>query len=76
MYQIILIRYGEISLKGRNRSRFEDILISNITHALKDLDYKRISKAYGRIYIECHSGWEAIGLRLGGYSELFPCRPH
>lgn len=60
MYQIILIRYGEISLKGRNRSRFEDILISNITHALKDLDYKRISKAYGRIYIECHSGWEAI----------------
>lgn len=60
MYQIILVRYGEISLKGRNRSQFEDLLIKNISHALKGLDYQKISKAYGRIYIESDHNWEAI----------------
>lgn len=27
MYRTILVKYGEISLKGKNRSQFEDILI-------------------------------------------------
>ena len=60
MYHTILIRYGEISLKGRNRSKFEDLLINNIKFALKDLPYQSIKKAYGRIYIDCSSNWEAV----------------
>ena len=30
MKEILLIKYGEIILKGLNRSRFEDLLIGNI----------------------------------------------
>lgn len=66
MDQIILVKYGEISLKGKNRSQFEDLLIRNISHALKGMDYHRISKAYGRIYIECGTSWEAIVEALKG----------
>lgn len=60
MYRTILVKYGEISLKGKNRSQFEDILIKNMSYALKGLDYQKISKAYGRIYIECGENWETI----------------
>ena len=41
MYRTILVKYGEISLKGKNRSQFEDILIKNMSHALKGLDYQK-----------------------------------
>src|SRR5690554_2491620 len=60
MYHTILLKYGEISLKGKNRSKFEDILIRNIKYALKDLDYGGIRKAYGRVYIDCGENWEAV----------------
>ena len=59
MYHTILLKYGEISLKGKNRSKFEDILIRNIKYALKDLDYGGIRKAYGRVYIDCGE-WQAV----------------
>jgi len=35
MDKVIIIRYGEIHLKGRNRGFFEDLLVSNIRHAIK-----------------------------------------
>ncbi|MBO4570229.1 MAG: tRNA 4-thiouridine(8) synthase ThiI [Clostridia bacterium] len=35
MEKVILIRYGEIHLKGRNRSFFENLLVSNIKAAVK-----------------------------------------
>ena len=35
MKKVILIRYGEIHLKGRNRSFFENLLVSNIKAAVK-----------------------------------------
>lgn len=52
MKRLILVRYGEIILKGLNRSRFEAKLISNIKRAIGDLGkaYVRISQA--RIHIE------------------------
>ena len=52
MKKLILVRYGEIILKGLNRSRFEAKLISNIKRAIADLGkvYVRISQA--RIHIE------------------------
>ena len=30
MKEVILVKYGEIILKGLNRSKFEDLLIRNI----------------------------------------------
>jgi len=64
MNQQLLVRYGEISLKGKNRAKFEDILINNMRHALKDLPYREIKKAYGRIYIDCGDNWQEIAQAL------------
>ena len=47
----ILIRYGEIFLKGNNRAYFESLLIRNIKGALKGLDY-RFVRSQGRYYVE------------------------
>jgi len=56
--KIILIRYGEIFLKGNNRSFFEDMLINNIKFALSDFKYK-ILKIQSRIMIyEFNGGFE------------------
>lgn len=60
MFHTILVRYGEISLKGRNRSKFEDILIRNIKYALRDQPYTKITKVYGRIYLDCDQNWHDI----------------
>ena len=50
-YNCILIRFGEIFLKGNNRNYFESLLIKNIKNSLKGLNY-RFSKTQGRYYIE------------------------
>jgi len=50
--KIILIRYGEILLKGLNRPFFERKLVKNIKFALKDFNKTRIEKLRGRIFVE------------------------
>lgn len=52
MNEILLIKNGEIALKGLNRSSFEDILIKNIRYRLKGLGKIEIRKAQSTIYIE------------------------
>lgn len=37
MKEIILVKYGEIALKGLNKSTFEDMLQKNIKRRLKSL---------------------------------------
>lgn len=64
MYPLLLIRYGELSLKGRNRRTFEDILLGNIRSNIADLPHGRITKTFGRIYLETENNWEELALRL------------
>ncbi len=52
MKEIILIKNGELALKGLNRCTFEDIMIKNIRRRLKDLGKVEIKKAQSAIYIE------------------------
>lgn len=52
MKEIILIKNGELALKGLNRCTFEDIMIKNIKRRLKDLGAVEIRKAQSTIYIE------------------------
>jgi len=47
----ILIRYGELYLKGNNRYFFERCLQNNIVNALKGINYKFV-KSSGRFFIE------------------------
>lgn len=50
MKKVILLRYGEIHLKGKNRGFFERILLSNLTSSLRDIKCK-ISRTSGRYLI-------------------------
>lgn len=52
MKKIILVRCGEILLKGLNRSVFEDKLIKNIKRALYGLGVIKVRKSQSRIYVE------------------------
>lgn len=52
MRPLLIARYGEIALKGLNRSYFEDTLVKNIKRALYGLAFGQIYKADRRIYIE------------------------
>ncbi len=52
MNRLVLVRYGEIILKGLNRPVFEDLLVKNIKQALKDECELKIYKAQATIYIE------------------------
>ena len=47
----ILVKYGEIAIKGNNRVLFENALIKNIKHALRDLGKLWIEKEQGRLFI-------------------------
>ena len=51
MYNVVLIRYGEIVLKGNNRSKFEKKLVDNIKYALREEDVK-ITFSQARLYVE------------------------
>ena len=51
MREIILVKYGEMALKGANRSTFEDVLLRNIRFRLKRLGSFSYAKAQSTIYI-------------------------
>ena len=55
MRNLLLLRYGEIHLKGKNRSYFERILLSNIRHSVKDFECC-VESINGRYLV---SGYEA-----------------
>ena len=51
MREIILVKYGEMALKGANRSTFEDVLLRNLRFRLKRIGRFSFSKAQSTIYI-------------------------
>jgi thiamine biosynthesis protein ThiI len=52
-FQVFLIKYAEIGIKGKNRFLFEDALVKQMRHALKDVEGNlRVYKQPGRIYAE------------------------
>ena len=51
MYTEILIRYGEISIKGKNRKVFESILVKNIKTFLQEFAPLNVEKTWGRMFI-------------------------
>ncbi len=58
-YTAFLIKYAEIAIKGKNRGLFEDALIRQIKYALKKGEGEfQVSKASGRVYIECLSDYD------------------
>ncbi len=55
--KVILLRYGEVFLKGKNRNVFEKKLIENIKNSLSGIDFKFI-RTQNRYYIEDYQEYE------------------
>ncbi len=52
MKEVLLVKFGEIVLKGLNRPFFERTLVKNIKNALLDFEGLKITRAQSAIYIE------------------------
>ena len=52
LYNIWLVKYGEIGVKGKNRYIFENKLIKNVKNILKPIGKFNVYKEYGRIYVD------------------------
>ena len=51
MQEMILLKVGELALKGLNRSTFEAVLIKNIRRRLKPLGEFSIQNAQSTLYV-------------------------
>lgn len=71
MKKIILVRYGEIMLKGLNRHVFEDKLIGNIKSSIYKLGKVKVIKSQGRIYIEPEEESYDFDASLQKLSKIF-----
>lgn len=52
MKEIILCKYGEIALKGLNKSTFESMMMKSIRRRLKKFGEINITKAQSTVYVE------------------------
>ena len=77
-YQSFLIKYAEIGTKGKNRYMFEDTLIKQIHHALKDVDGEfLVTKESGRIYVMAEGNYDCDDVidalkRVFGIADICP----
>jgi thiamine biosynthesis protein ThiI len=58
----LLIHYGEIALKGKNRSIFEKMLADNVRIALKGADVRGVDVMHGRLIIRFKSDSDVSSL--------------
>lgn len=52
MKELILVKFGEMALKGLNKKTFEDMLIKNIKRRLKPLGSFKLTSAQSTVYID------------------------
>lgn len=71
MKEIILCKYGEMALKGLNKSTFESVLLKNIKRRLKDLGEFKTYAAQSTIYIEPADGLFDIGEALSRLQKVY-----
>ena len=51
MKQVILLKLGEVVLKGQNRYRFEQLLLKNVRQALADIGPVELRSIQSTIYV-------------------------
>ena len=71
MKEIILIKNGELVLKGLNRNTFEDILIKNMKKALKDIGEFTFTKSQSTIVVESVDGEADLDDATEALSKVF-----
>ena len=70
-YDHIMIRFGELSTKGKNKKDFIHLLFNNIRHALKEYSSLELEERYDHIYIKLNDeNYEDIITRLQDVSGI------
>lgn len=69
--EVIMAKYGEIALKGLNRSNFEDLLVKNIKRRLKTVGDFEITRRQSTVYIKPLSENADIDEALKKVSRVF-----
>jgi thiamine biosynthesis protein ThiI len=70
MEELILVRYGEVALKGGNRSFFINRLVRNISNALNGIEH-RIIKDRGRILVVLPEGSLKLAEAVNRLKKVF-----
>ncbi len=58
MYTALLIKYGEIAIKGKNRGSFEQALCEQIKRHLNPLGEYEVIREQGRIFVGCKENFD------------------
>lgn len=76
MEKVILIRFGEIFLKGKNRGFFEKSLLNNIKKSLESIDTE-VVKVPGRFMVQCFKESDELEIieRLSRIAGIFSFSP-
>jgi thiamine biosynthesis protein ThiI len=61
---IVLVRYGELGLKGQNRHVFEKALVANIRSAVEPITKVKVQRVRGRIAVFPEERGELVARRL------------
>ena len=69
--EVILLKLGEIALKGLNRRSFEDVLLKNIRRRLQNAGEFSVSSVQSTIYVEPKSENEDMDLAEDRVSKVF-----
>ncbi len=77
MFNVVIVRYGEIGTKARQTRRwFENILMNNIREALvsEGIDFKKVEAKHGRVLVRTNRAKEAVEVlqRVFGIVSLSP----
>ena len=72
MYKLLLIRYGELGLKGKNKGQFITKLEANIRRALPD---KEVLSTWGRLWVRLDNDLEETVERLKTVFGLYSVSP-
>ncbi|WP_051459395.1 tRNA uracil 4-sulfurtransferase ThiI [Paenibacillus zanthoxyli] len=75
---MLLLRFGEFTLKGKNRTRFEKTMLRHVREIVKPYSKARLLKEYGRIYVELNGEpaqelLEAL-VKVFGISSISPVK--
>ena len=76
-YKYVVIRYGEIGTKGKNKKDFIKCLYNNIKNSLKKNRNLRFMNRYDRLYVELNgedpkSVYQSLDM-ISGISSYSPC---
>ncbi len=72
MYKLLLLRYGELGLKGKNRGQFIKCLADNIQ---KVLPHKKVESTWGRIWLPLEDDLDETLAALKNVFGLYSVSP-